>query len=447
MHVTCSFALFSPQYPIQYPLMDAETAPPVPLFSRIETDNDKDDDFFTIDVGGRTASVFRRARNGVRGNYYLKGWLGARQLLRCTGFSTKGMARDAAVKIWRAALESRFDVLEATKLRKDKPVASIGEVIEAFSDHIGEFNLKIKPRTTAGYTNALKTVLRKVHAGDVERVSTSALTEELCEKFFAAHVKEAGGDLIERDARIRGANSTLRNARAMFSATAMKCYRRLHLPDLGGFLKASTMDDPTVEHQEITSAAMWEIAQAARWLRDQMPALYVTHLLYRHLGMRNDEIENARLEWMEKRSDVVWLPDGQRRAIAGYMVIKKRKEWAPKRSSGEVPIAPAVWREIRRFSTAKQPGDFLIEARNITERSWLVDRDHSEFVRPWMTEHSKTSYELRRWAATVVAKRQGDEFADRFLRHKSKSVAGKHYLTAHAPVAPLTFTDCFVSSF
>lgn len=413
-----------------------------PLFSRIDTENAREDDFFTIDVGGRTARVFRVVRNGVRGNFYVKGYVHGGQFLRCTGFSAKGMAKAAALKIWRAALESRFDVLEATKLRRDKPAASLGEVINAYSRNIGEFNLKIKPRTVSGYVTALKSVVRRVHTTEVERVSTSALTEELVEKFFADHVKEAGDNLIERDARIRGANSTLRNARSMFSPTAMKCYRGMQLPDLAGFLKASTMEDPAVEHLEISSLTMWEIAQAALCLRDQSPALYVAHLLYRHLGMRNDEIENARLEWMEKRSESVWLPNGERRAIAGFMVIKKRKEWAPKRSSGEVPIAPAVWREIRRCSGAKQPGDFLIKARSTTDRSDLVDRLHSAFVRPWMDGHAKTSYELRRWAATVVAKRQGDEFADRFLRHKAKSVAGKHYLTGHAPVAPITFKDC-----
>lgn len=421
--------------------MDPSEAPAPALFDRLAAENSQDDDFFSIDVGGRTARVFRVIRNGVRGAYYVKGYVRGKQFLRCTGYSKKGMAREAAVKIWRAALEERFDILDATKLRRDRPVALVGQIIAAFENHIGKYNLKLKERTAQGYVNALKVIVRSQHP-KVETVPSSALTENLIELFFAAHVQAAGDDILKRDARIRGANSTINNARALFSPLAMKCYRDLELPDLKKFLSATTMQNPALDHSEISRETMWEIVQASLCLRSQCAPLYLVHLMYRQLGMRNDEIEHARLSWLEKRPQVVFLPDGTKRRIAGYMSLRKRADWQPKRSSGEIPIDPVVWRELLRLSGAKKPDDYLIQARTPTERAWLVDRDHSEFMRPWVAGHSKTSYELRRWGATLIAKRQGEEAADRFLRHKPKSVAGKHYLTSHALVAPISFRDC-----
>lgn len=421
-------------------------------FHRKISDQDKPDDFFTIKVGGRTAQVFRRMKDGVRlPNYYLKGYLSGKQVLRSTGVDSKGMAKQAAEKIWRAALEGRWDLLDESRLQGAAVPATVQDLIAAYEKNISSFALTMKERSAAGYVSALKSVVRRVHGDDMSRVPATALNEELVEKFFAAYLKEAPeGDLLARDGRVRGANSTLNQARAMFGEVALKCYRGMKLPDLKRFLKARVMNSPAVEHGEISAGTIWEMAQAALCLRDQCPALYLAHLCYRHLGMRNDEIEHARWGWIEERAETVWLLKGKKpvaREVAAMMVIKRRKEWVPKRGSGEVPIAPDVWAEFKALRPADaKPEDFIVAAPTMSARADLVDRDHNDFVRPWVVEHRKRSYELRRWAATLVAKRQGDEFADRFLRHKSKSTAGKHYLTAHAPIAPITLEDCGLAS-
>jgi len=434
--------------------------PPRVLYQKIETPEDREDDFFEVQVAGKTARVFRPLKHGKRQkSYYVKFYIGGRQVLQSLGVDTKGFAAEGAKLKLRAAMEGRWDALDQSRLRPARSVCTIGELIEAYETKIQSFSVKMKDRTAAGYTSALRSVLRRVYPGDADEVRASALTSELVEKFFAAYVTEAT-DLVDRDSKIRGANAALRNARAMFCDAALKCYRGLSLPGepsvngqklspekqfsrfLEGFLTTETLADPRIEHMRMAPESIWQMSQAALCLRDQFPALYVAHLLFRHLALRNDEAENARLGWLEKRSDTVTLPNGERRAIAGAMVIKPRPEWIPKKSSGEVPIAPAVWREIRRYSGAANPEDFLIPARTKTEREWIVDRDHGNFVRQWVQGHAKTSYELRRWAATIVARRQGDEYAERFLRHAPKTVAGRHYLTDHAPIAPITFRDC-----
>jgi hypothetical protein len=400
------------------------------------------EDFFSIEVGGRKATIFKPLKGGVRAdNFWVKFSFGGRVVFRSTGVNAKGMAAECGRKMLRAAIENRWDALDATKLRNDKPLASIGSLMERYREQIHTYNLTIEARTVTGVVSAVKSVLKRVYPGDVEKLSSGVLTEQLVEKFFAEYVKEAGDDYLARDSKIRGANATLRNARSMFSAHGMKCYRGLNLPDLTKFLKTRIVEDPDVRHEGIPDEVMWEIVQAAECLRSECPPLYVAHLLYRHLGMRNDEVENSRVEWIVRRPGEVFLPDGERREIAGYMSIKRRSYWIPKRSTGDVPISPDVMAIIDELSAGKGANDYLIDAPHPTARYDLVYLDHGDFVRPWLEAFPKKSYELRRWAATRVAKRQGEEFAERFLRHKSTTTAGRHYITDHAPIAPITLAD------
>lgn len=387
--------------------------------------------------------VFRPLHKGKRlPNFYLKGNIGGKTIYRGTGFSKKSMALDAARRMWKTALEGRFDALDGTKLRNEAPCATCGKLMDEFEAQIGNFQPKMRTATKRGYTNALRRILRVVHPGATEKVPGSALSEQLVEKYFGDYVKLANGNLIEIDARIRSANATLRNARGMFSGLALKCYRGLKMPDVAGFMEAATMGSPAVQHEGLSQQAMQAIFRESLWLREENPQLYLVHLLFRHLGMRNDEIMHAKRSWLERRRETVWLPNGEQRRIAGYMVIKQGVDWAPKRGGGAVPIAPEIWAEIRRLCWGMAPGDFLLRARTATERIELVNVAHSEFVRPWVEGAHKTSYELRRWAATAVASRQDEAAAARFLRHAPMTVAGKHYVTRHALVAPISFEDC-----
>lgn len=438
-------------------------------FARVAADNDREDDFLEVEIGGRKAQVFRPRCRGKRlANYYVKGYppgQGKKAFYQSTGVSTKGLALDAARKLWRAAIEGRFDVLEKTKIRQPQRVATIGEIVAAHERGIHQFNLTVKPESARGYRNSLRLLLewamrpergrgggdeakrRVVDVAAIDRLPADVLTEETVEAFLRNYLAPAGSDLLARDRRVHGARAAVRLARMMFEPQAMKCYRGLNVPDLSGFRAAALPEAPELARDEIDAETMREMSKAALDLRESNPALYLVHLLFRHAGMRNDEIENARVEWIERAGpgDVrgVTLPSGECRPIAAYVSIRKRAYWKPKQSSGRVALSWDVFAELRRWIDGRAGEELLVPAPTKTARWELINVAHNDFVRPWLGGFRKRSYELRRWAATTIATlHQSDAMAEKFLRHATKTTAGKFYVPPDTVTpAPITLAD------
>ncbi|HEV8377229.1 MAG TPA: hypothetical protein VGP99_00140, partial [Tepidisphaeraceae bacterium] len=340
-----------------------------------------------------------------------------------TGFSKKGLALDFGRKLWRAAVERRFDILEQIKFKQPKPFATIGELIEAHEKLVHKFKLTVEAATVRAYRGSLRRVvvwarhpkmvdsqcerlhLSKEQRAAVDGESAAVLTEELVETFLEKYLASAGKDYQERDRRIHGALAAVRFARAMFDAEGLKCYRGLRLPDLKGFLEASLPNAPKLQQKELAPAAMKEMAAAALKLKESDPNLYLVHLLFRHFGMRNSEILNVEVGWIERLAEprAVFLPDGRKREVAAFLALIKRPHWKPKQSEGRVPIAPDVLGELEPYLAGRDPSERLVPAEHKTARENLVNRKHGDFVRPWVNDFRKISYELRRWAATTVA--------------------------------------------
>jgi integrase len=96
-------------------------------------------------------------------------------------------------------------------------------------------------------------------------------------------------------------------------------------------------------------------------------------------------------------------------------------------SEGWVPIAPSVLKELMRFRNLS-PYDDIIPGRTATERKDAVDRRHSPWVGQWIKDRSKTSYELRRYAGSLVYNATRDILKVRdFLRHASVETTQQWY--------------------
>lgn len=440
------------------------------LFARVAAPNQASDDFLEIEIGGRKAQVFRPLSKGARlKNYYVKGYppaWGGKAFYQSTGFATKGLALDAARKLWKAAIEQRFEALKETKMHKDAPAATIGELLKAHEGSLHSFNLTVEAETARGYRNALRRLLvwarhadlvkeecERLHLSPadrerIDRESSAVLTEELVEGFFRNYLAPAGKDRQERDRRLQGAIATFRLARMMFEPDAMKCYRGLALPAaeaLSKFLKASTPQAPKLQTQEITTTMMREMAAAALKLKRDRASLYLVHLLFRHAGLRNDEIEHAQVGWIERLAEpkTVHLADGSKREVVAFINVVQNASWSPKASEGRVPLSADVLAELEPWLQRRAAAELLVPASTKTDRWELINIGHNDFVRPWLGGFRKRSYELRRWAATMVATlHQSGEMAEHFLRHAPTTTAGRHYLTQRPTPAPITLADC-----
>ena len=421
-----------------------------------------DPDSTEIAVKKHRAWVFRRLRDGKRSKFYfVKARLqNGKQWMRCTNCARKGEAIKAGRALFSAALEGNLDVLLNWQRREHRRFATIGELLAAHELGIDQASSRLRDATGGGYRRAMRRLVawalglhvqsegrerRAVDEEAVGKVSASELTAEFVDRFEAAYLAPHRGNPLRTEQALRSAHTVLRNAKSLFGRRAMKCYAGMTLPDLSGFLAAQLNEAEAVRHRNLDDEAVAEMARAAEALRAREPSLYLVHLLARHCALRPSEIEAARVNWLRERRTptVVRLPDNTTRIVVATCVVEKTDHYDPKGSSGEVPISADVWDELLPWIQGRAPDDWLVPAANGRARTLLIYRRHADFVRPWTQEHQKRSYELRRWAATKVAKLHGGlEMAERFIRHAPRTVAALHYITELSLPAPITLADC-----
>jgi integrase len=217
----------------------------------------------------------------------------------------------------------------------------------------------------------------------------------------------------------RTANSYISQARSPFADEYLPLYADLKLPDLSRFRAevkkfkkaGSTRYVPIA--QPIIDAMEDEICG----LRQQRPDLYLGFFFMLWLGMRLEEVCEARLEWLES-----W-PEQTR------MVIIRRGYYSPKGIGGDVPVAPRLVADIGELSPARGSLDFIIPAENPTARRNALGRELSAIIRRHIgPDRQKTCHELRKHAVSMVLMRTRD-WVDtlKFSRHADLRTLQEHY--------------------
>jgi Phage integrase family. len=159
--------------------------------------------------------------------------------------------------------------------------------------------------------------------------------------------------------------------------------------------------------------ALTAMNAAAPELAESDPGAYVAHLLFSRLGLRNIEIVNARVHWINDESIGI--------------INRPEEDFFPKGCEGWVPIAPDVLKEILSFQPLCADG-YLVPGVNQTERHDAVYRRHSKWVSHWIKDRTKTSYELRRYAGSRLLDMGATIFEIRdFLRHRDVQTTQQWY--------------------
>ena len=193
----------------------------------------------------------------------------------------------------------------------------------------------------------------------------------------------------------------------------MRFYEDLNLPDLNSFRNEKVEMPKRTKPRALDVGVIAAINAAAPKLAVSDPAMYVAFLLFSRLGLRNVEIRNARWHWIQNgRIGIIERPE---------------ENFYPKGSEGWVPIAPDVLKELMRFRHLSTDG-YVVPGKTATERKDAVDRRHSTWVSQWISDRSKTSYELRRYAGSLVYNATRDILKVRdFLRHASVETTQQWY--------------------
>ena len=129
----------------------------------------------------------------------------------------------------------------------------------------------------------------------------------------------------------------------------MKFYAGLKLPDLTAFRGESVETPRRSLPHPLDMKALEAMEAAAPSVAESDPGVYVAHLLFSRLGLRNIEIVNGRSHWISGGSIGI--------------IDRPEEDFFPKGCEGWVPIAPDVLAEILRFQWLYSDG-YLVPGRN-----------------------------------------------------------------------------------
>jgi len=269
-------------------------------------------------------------------------------------------------------------------------------------------------------------MVRTVMGADSDTQSTSILTGDLIRKFEHARLQGAKSEAERRRARA-GIRSYVAQARSIVAPRKMRLFDGLNLPDFSSFREEKVEMPKRSKPRALDTGVIDSINAAAPELIRKDPAVYVAFLMFSRLGLRNIEIRNARWRWIQNgRIGIIERPE---------------ENFYPKGSEGWVPIALDVMAELERFRHLATD-DYIIPGRNATERASAVDRRHSAWVGQWIKDRSKTSYELRRYAGSLVYKATRDILKVRdFLRHSSVETTQQWYAYLLEDIPSISMSD------
>ena len=295
----------------------------------------------------------------------------------------------------------------AEKLKSKSGYATIGDIIDRYQSHAEE-----RPATIRNNISALRMLIRTVHGGDPDLRSSSILTGELIRQFERIRMIEAKTEPVRRRARA-SIRSYVVQARSLVAPRKMRFYEDINLPNLDAFRNERVEMPKRSKPRALDTGVIAAINAAAPKLASTDPAVYVAFLMFSRLGLRNIEIRNARWSWIENgRIGIIERPE---------------ENFYPKGSEGWVPIAPDVLKELMRFRNLST-NDYIVPGVTGTDRKEAVDRRHSAWVGQWIKDRSKTSYELRRYAGSLVYNATRDILKVRdFLRHASVETTQQWY--------------------
>jgi len=334
-----------------------------------------------------------------------------------------GAAKARAKLIIEPILNGQWEVAESLKSKSG--YGTIGDIIERYQSQAED-----RPATLRNNSSAIRLLVRTVHGGDPDAKSSSVLTGDLIRQFERIRMAGAMTEPARRRARA-SIRSYVVQARSLVAPRKMRFYEDINLPDLDPFRKERVEMPKRSKPRALDTGVIAAINAAAPKLASTDPAVYVAFLMFSRLGLRNVEIRSARWSWIENgRIGVIERPE---------------ENFFPKGSEGWVPIAPDVLKELMRFRHLSY-NDYIVPGVTVTERKEAVDRRHSAWIGQWIKDRSKTSYELRRYAGSLVYNATRDILKVRdFLRHASVETTQQWYAYLLEDVPSIGMND-FVPS-
>jgi len=331
--------------------------------------------------------------------------------------------------------------MEAT-LAKHKPlstksdaVATIGEWIEAaqrvttaksftFDEYarclrliaseirgLKKSNDRFNPHKNGGHSK---------YRAKIDRDSLSILTPASIQKWRLAYVAK-GKNPAERVSRQTSCNTTIRQAKSLFSEKVLKFIPHLRIPEpipfagVEFFPRQNTRYHSQIDPVTISRAAQDELAKLN-------PSAFVAFLLALGAGLRRSEIDTLCWHQIDFQKSLIRVETTD---VASLKSADSR---------GEVGLDPKIT-ELLQGYRAKAKGKYVVEgmADNISltkRRSYRANKTF-EALTAWLREQGieaqKPLHELRKELGSLITQEHGIYAASRVMRHSSPETTARHY--------------------
>jgi integrase len=327
----------------------------------------------------------------------------------------KTAARTAIDKA-RAALGEQWDFVH--RGRTQRGLIKLGEICERYLDQLAPRAAAITVvRNVPRFKSLVRIGLGLKRGKCVDHLPASILDGDLVKQFQAAYVKGyPEGEAAE--ARKRGANGMLADARSLFTKGIMADELYPDMPDISKFILARHLPAvPVAFRYEAIEEWVEKLFANLPQLKLDDPAVYLYFRLCAVLGLRRREALEARKGWVTTRR-------GHR-----VIYIQPTDGWIPKgRRERKVPLPEDLYNDILLLSDSSE---FIvpIATRNANHKT---NHGVSRRLNLWMTglgwPFKKKAHELRRWFGAQVATQTGSLFAaQRLLGHASPATTNQYY--------------------
>lgn len=375
-----------------------------------------------IDYHGKKYRLFRP---GGAGNWIIRVERHGRSHVKSLGTPLPKIAEKNA----KAFLDALFSENWAEKIApmrlKTRSVARVADLLHCYETYAAS-ELVIAPRSVSGNVGRLEAILRAVFPDirDVRDLRCDQITEDTFRRFV-------------RESRARGVSeasirSTISQARSVISPKLKHLYAaHITVPNSLFTLQISIQgakDATTEPFRPIPQETLLAMEAA---ILDESPNVRRCYLLMSRLGLRNSEVLACRPSWFEMR--------GSRRLL----ILRDRPEehfWLKNSLPGSLEVPYDLWRRL----TEDLPADaaYLIHEKTATDRAHVTHRAINAFVRRFLPDRQKASYELRKLAGSIVATRTGSLYAAQsFLRHKNHKTTEMYYATYLKTIGAVTPED------
>jgi integrase len=383
----------------------------------------------TFMAGGRKRKLYRPINCGT---FYVRFQVRGRDIARSTGTIVLAAAKERGRQIVEAELSGNTEKSRELKMHSD--ACSLRDICDRYLEKFGS------NRTARGNVGALEKLVRLGAKLSLENTRATTLTAKLVREFEAAEearIERDKAGALDRASELRirtSIGSTMRQARSIFSRKFLHWYEDMKLPNLDefkaqGVLAPRRRGDP----RPLDEAAIAAMFAASRQLAIDDPACYVAFVLFALMGMRNSEIRYARKSWLRRTDNGGGTLD---------IIDRPEENFFCKGYERHLPVGPEIVNLLKMYYRHSPDGDFLVPSAHKTERQEIVDRRHGAWAGQFIKGHTKVSYELRRYAGSLVLKKTGSIMAaKKFLGHSSVQTTEKYYAYMLGELPALSFTD------